>query len=599
MAASDSEELRLSPAPPPVPRPMYGEEQREGGLEDSIPSAAACASEGFDVDSFARSHLHCPRCRKYYDDPRTLPCLDSYCRECLEAELREQMEERERREREREEEDEEEEEEQLDLDSDEEYFESLRNSYNLTPSNTGTPTSVIGNEQPLLDDYHCPKGCNGATGIRIEDGRLESPPSNKFLCNFVHDMKLKEEVPAGTIHCGNCIEENVAIAVCNNPECANLPLCSKCLDTHLKTSKTREHRIVCPDSKMELEGGAGGGGGGGGGRDEWKYFVRRNWACDYHCNFFVDRYCYDHNKTVCMECVGTDHDERECGRSCKVVKLTDECVENETVLITSRIGKFSEIHDKIKMAIVDVDKMKDSLTENKNWTLNRINEHCDNLVASLEQQRADLINETSRIYQKKMSNLKEHQDGLKLASETIQRSLDFIGGSVNMAIPTEFMFLMKSFHERLDRLTELYKDFNKLPNDVNDKIYLQLNEGFSVDGALGSVAGNPYIKNYTLMSFPSRVHAKRAYSFTIQSRDICKNEVAGNVPQLEATISPVVLNPEPISCFIRINHEKGVYTIYFYPFTAGRHKINVFSPQDRPLDDLFVRGCPFYIDVRP
>ena len=244
MATSDSEEqfYRLSPA--------VHEEERES-VNDSI------LASGVDIDSFTRDNLHCPSCGKYYDDPRTLPCLHSYCRECLEKEAREQREERER-EREREARERPEENGQIEEeDLDESYLETLRSSYNLTPSSTGGPTNE--HSDPLSDNFDCPQAsCQCPTGIKFDRvGDIDHiPPSNKFLANMVEDVRLKNEVPAGKVLCGNCEDGKSAVAICNNHECANLPLCSDCFDIHLKTSKTKEHCIVCPNPERS-EGSMG------------------------------------------------------------------------------------------------------------------------------------------------------------------------------------------------------------------------------------------------------------------------------------------------------------------------------------------------------
>ena len=578
---------RLSPAPI-APQPI--EENHDQFRDDPAP---AFASGGFDIDSFTRDHLHCPSCGKYYDDPRTLPCLHSYCRECLEKEAREQREERER-EREREARERPEENGQIEEegeDLDESYLETLRSSYNLTPSSTGGLTNEY--SDPLSNNFYCPQGCQCPTGIKFDrDGDIDHiPPSNKFLANMVKNVRLKNEVPAGKVLCGNCEDGKIAVAVCNNHECANLPLCSDCFDIHLKTSKTKEHRIVCPNPERSE---------GSNGTRDWKTFRRHNWNCDFH-HHPVDRYCYEHEEVICCECaaLGGDDEDDEIGhRKCKKVRLIEKCIDREAAAIVEVINEVHEIHNKIKTAINKIENMKQSVTDNKNVAIAEINEHCDKLVADLEGQREHLVNQTREIHNRKMANLKEHQDGLKRISDTLQGSIDFIGGSVNIAIPTEFMFLKESFHERLNYLKKHYKDSDMLPSDVNENIHLKLNDDFSVEGALGQVVGTPFIENYTLESFPNPVRAQKAYSFKIQSRDICRTEVAGNVPMLEATICSVE-NPKPkIQCFVKLNDEEGVYTVYFYPLRAGRHKVCVYRPQTRPLEDLFVRGCLFYIDVR-
>ena len=578
--AADEQRYRLSPAPlpPPVDLLVNDQEEEEEEENEDIPAPAApfpFASEGFDVDSFTRDHLHCPSCGKYYDDPRTLPCLDSYCRECLEKEAREQREERER-EREREARERPEENGQMeDLDQ-----RSLR-SYNLTPSNE--------HSEPLSDSFYCPQAsCQCPTGIKFDrDGDIDHiPPANKFLANMVKNVQLKNELPAGKVLCGDC-NDDTAMAICNDPECANHPLCSGCLKHHKKAIKTKRHNIVYP----ETIGAIGDSNGSRDGEEgspppSWKDFERRNWLCDIHPKHPVNRYCYEHEQVICPDCSTLSGDKGH--RGCEKVEETKDCVGREKKATKEVLGEVEGVHASIIKAINEIESMKRSLTNNRNWAISAINEHCDKLIADLERQRESLTNQTEQIHNEKKANLVEHQNVLKRISDTLQESIDFIGGSVKMAIPTEFMFLKKSFHERMKYLKERYKDSNKIPSDVNDKIHLKLNDGFSMEGALGQVVGTPFIENYTLEYFPDSVCSRKVYSFKIQSRDICRTKVAGNLPKLEATICSVE-NLEPVQCFVKLNNEEGVYTVYFYPFRAGEHKISVYCPQTRPLEDLFVK----------
>ena len=430
---------------------------------------------GFDIESFSRDHLHCPSCGKYYDDPRTLPCLDSYCRECLEKKARKQREERDLREREGEREAREREEsgqikeEREPQDLDESYLETLRSSYNLTPVSTEGSTEY---SEPLINTFDCPQGCQCPTGIRFDrDGDIDPiPPPNKFLGNMVKDIQLKNEVPAGKILCRSCDDGAVAVAVCNNYECGNLPFCSNCLIDHLKNSKLKEHRIVDPNPEDGSEGQNH--------FSTWKNFIRHNWPCNYHPNYPVDRYCYEHKETICIDCAFRFH------YHCKKVKLTKDVMDEEIVVIKELNGQVNAIHNKIKNVIKKIETTIANLAQKKDKILDEISDYYDRLISTLEQQREEMATQTCQIYETKTANLKEHQDGLKRISDTLQRSIDFIGGSVNMAIPTEFMFLKESFHERLNYLKERYKNSYRLPSDLNDRIHVKVLDGFI---ALGHV----------------------------------------------------------------------------------------------------------------
>uniref|UniRef100_A0A1X7UMM8 B-box C-terminal domain-containing protein n=1 Tax=Amphimedon queenslandica TaxID=400682 RepID=A0A1X7UMM8_AMPQE len=579
---ADEQPLRLSPALLPPPVDLLVNDQEEEDNED-IPAHApsSFASGGFDTDSFTRDHLHCPSCGNLRGK-RT---------------EREKAAERngkggkaEEKQREREENGQAGEEfEEQPQDPDESYLETLR-SCKVIPADSIDPLSNI-------DNFDCPQGCQWPedTVIKFDvDGGINPmPPANKFLDKIVKGLRLKNEVPAGKVLCGDC-DGDVAVAICNNLECANLPLCSECLRHHKRATKTKRHNIIYPET-IGAKGNSNGSGDEGEGNLplSWKDFERRNWLCDFHPNDPVDRYCYKHKQVICLNC-SILGDDNKGHRGCGNVELTEDVLDQEKTTDDEALDEIKGVQPRIKKAINEIEEMKKSLTSNRNWTISTINEHCEELIEDLKRQRESLTNETEQIHDKKMANLVEHQDALKRILDTLQRSIDFIGGSVNMAIPTEFMFLQESFHERLNYLKDRYKDSDMLPSDVNDKIHLKLNDDFSLKGALGQVVGMPFIESYTIESFPNPVRSRRAYSFKIQSCDICRTEVAGNVPMLEATICSVE-SLDPIQCFVKLNNKEGVYTVYFYPFTAGRHKINVYRPQTRPLDDFLLKDARFIL----
>lgn len=242
--------------------------------------------------------------------------------------------------------------------------------------------------------------------------------------------------------------------------------------------------------------------------------------------------------------------------------------------------------------------MKVALTSEKDWVLNTINDHCNDLIDSIDQQRKTTVTQTKTICDLKMAELEKHRQKLQMIYATFTRSVEFIGESADMAIATEFMFLKEGFHQRLNYLIDRYCNSHLLPFDINNKIYLRLNEGFDVNGAVGEVCGTPFVKAFTLENFPLNPCSQNSYLFQIQCRDICKTAVYGeHLPILQATISRDDEEEQSIECFVKPNKDNGIYTVYMFPIASGTYKICVFNRQIGPLGDLSVRGFPRKVDV--
>lgn len=616
---------RLTPFVPPEQSPI--EE-----MPDSLNSRRS-VFEGFDVEAFTRRHLNCPRCGQYYNDPRTLPCLDTYCKNCLEELAREKRQEKLAQIQKEEEEEEEEEGEQV-FDQDDNYLESLRSSFNITPCSSileeETENAPLPNKKYIdLDNFYCPQGCEATTGVKIgEEGHVyQLPDCNLFLKNLVNTVRLKEELPQRQISCQNCDVNAEAIAVCNNKECANIPLCAECLTAHLRAKETKEHNVIyasskykenlhhdgCHDDSSHSDGrhsdghhsDSRHGNSSFNGRsedpneeppDSWKNFDRRSWHCHKHPTELVDRYCYNHQETLCMRCQLVSGPDGHW--KCNNIKETEACVEEEEGLLRDLLSEVAVLHHKIKRGIENIELMKVALMQDKDWILNTINERCIDIVDNIERQRDELVNQTKRTCTLKMGQLDESLNCLQRISDTFTRSAEFIRGSMQMAIPTEFMFLREGFHQRLNYLKNNYANcHNNLSTDLNSRIYLKLNDNFDPQGAIGQVHGTPFVEAFTLDKFPPVVRAQNCYPFEIKCRDICHEPLVGmGLPPLKATIERP--NEEPVECFVKPDTKSGTYAVYMYPFTPGPYRVSVFNVQTGPFEDLVVRGFPISFNVR-
>ena len=564
----------------------------------------AQTSRGFEIESILR-HLTCPLCGNLFTDPRSLPCLDSFCSGCLNQNIREKLEEWRKLAVEREEERHRHllEEEQDQSDEQDEHSTIPTQS---SPDNASRISTVVSDFQ-----YQCPLGCECDTGINVdEDGTVQElsfPRLNRVIVNLIHTLELKKNVPKGTIICGECqVPDSVAIAICNNEECANKPLCGPCLDHHLRASTTREHRIVHPSIRVqERDSGA---------RpdpdppDEWKYFPRRSWYCHDHPTNPVDRYCKNCDEVICRDCSSiASHHQR-----CLNVDMAETYCEEEYAPIVQKIDDVEKLQKKFKAGIKNIESITESLHERRDFIITSITEHCENLIQDLQNQRDVLIQQTREICDLKTRQLDERQKMLQRISKTFVRSLDFIRDIVNGAIPVEFMFLKTQLVERLSYLITHYTNYDCIPND-NEYIYFYLNSMFNITGAIGIVYSTPCVEEFTICNFPRRLRAQRVYSFQVITRDIFRTRVRGHkLLPLQASVSYMEGNTpdedndsytsdgqQSLDCFVHHDNDNSIYTVYIFLATSGYYRISVYSPQPPPINRLYVHGCPKRVYVEP
>lgn len=571
-------------------------------------------SRGFEIESILR-HLNCPLCGNHFTEPRTLPCLDSFCSGCLNQNIREKVEEWRKLAVEREEEcrrrQVEEEQDQSDDEQDQSDEEDEHSTIPSQSSPVNTPSISTVDSLVNYFQYRCPLGCECDTGINVdEDGTVQEPGYprlNSVIVNLIHTFELREKVPKGTIICGECqLPDSVAIAICNNEECANKPLCGPCLEHHLRASTTREHRIVhASASVQERDSGA---------KpdpdppDEWKHFPRRSWYCHEHPTNPVDRYCKDCDEVICRDC--SDIASRH--RRCPNVDMAETYCEEEYAPIVQKIDDVEKLQNKFEAGIKNVEAITEGLHERRDFIIASVTEHCDNLIQDLQSQRDDLIQQTREICDLKTRQLTEQQKMLQRVSETFVRSLDFIRDIVNAAIPVEFMFLKTQLKERLNYLISHYTNYDRIPND-NEYIYFYLNSTFNTNGAIGIVYSTPCVEEFTMCNFPRRLRARKLYSFQVITRDIFRTRVRGReLLPLQATVTHMEGNTlgedddsyssdgqESLECFVHHDNDNGVYTVYMFLATSGCYRVSVYSPQPPPINRLYVHGCPKRVYVEP
>ena len=138
-----------------------------------------------------RQELTCI-CGKLYNEPKTLPCLHSFCAKCLEGHVQEQL------------------------------------------------SDHSGDSRETFDCHVCKKQ------YKLPGADVSKLPTNRSYKNLVSHLTLEDNVTSEQgSKCEEC-EEGNAVTLCRD---CNLPLCEECQRHHSKSKKTREH-VMLPVNEL-------------------------------------------------------------------------------------------------------------------------------------------------------------------------------------------------------------------------------------------------------------------------------------------------------------------------------------------------------------
>jgi hypothetical protein len=527
----------------------------------------AVTHRGLDVDGFSHKHLTCHReSNRLYTDPVTLPCLDTYCSACLEKYGKEQIE--------------------REGDGDD----------LIDQEDNAIRHGNAGNSKKR--SFRCPLGCETETGIELSnDGSLLNLPHvNQSFNNVIKALKLKDELAKGTVKCGDC-KTDTAQAICNDAECANLPLCKDCLKHHIKT--TDKHRIACvggiengPNDADDVKSCQGESPGSG--TSWWKGLQRHSWYCNEHPKRPANMYCIDHDSVVCEKCVIMHH------LDCKVKNV--QKAYNES--IDSFVTKLDGLKQPFEAAISDCESVIRSIHLKKKEVTQKINERYNQLLEQLKTQQDNLIQMTSDICELKITELNNHLINLNRMSHSITKRTTFMKDLIDSSIPAEFVFLRTQLNTNLDEIIRDTDTEYKTPED--DDICFTIDNSNVPDNLIGKVCSGPCVRQFKIDdNVPKEFEITKPFIFKIKCRDIVSNPICNQpIPKLEAKFVPQLNesntgSTDNIQCAIIPDESNGIYSVIMFASSPGLYKAHIYSPQPYPYKERYVDNCPFDINIKP
>ena len=479
-----------------------------------------------------KEELTCPICHEILNEPKSLPCLHSFCQECLEnyARLR-----------------------TLDADREE-----------------GAPPDV-------RDIVPCPK-CKfqaqlDSVGGEGEGGSVAaSLKTNACLKNLVrHYIIAQEVVAAHKTRCGFCpAADNEAVAFCQTR--CNRFLCQPCWDSHKRMTLSSGHTIVTLEdvrSNGPLENAP----------VLQSYRTRK---CSEH---FVEGrddpnermtdiniYCFPCRKVICCMCAVTEHQPHNPK---KVASSIINDAEHRP-LIEAKIREAERIMtEQFDISSVKLQQVKFLIEDAKLNTEKRIKESdFVRLESELEDGKESLLRRIENIRHLHLNNLRRQRKELGSKRAAIQRAINFVDRRLNLGCAEDIVHFNKEMNQQVSRLLRESKEHP--PECAYKRVVNFVHEEQNMAGVMGNVSAEPCIENFTA----DKIHdvdftCNKEIEFTITARDVLRNEATANGDMVLVELQPV---GQPADQIVRAKATKlrnGKCLVTLTPQRTGDHTLSI------------------------
>ena len=479
--------------------------------------------------------LTCCLCKKFLDEPKTLPCLHSFCFRCL---------------------------------RDKESTETNDGILNCPAEKCGEPASLI----PGL----------GVAGIR----------TNHSLKNLVEFYKCERRVAGeeGETTCERCVSDDVATSFCS--DCNNL-LCRRCTHDHGSTKSTINHHLGSLE-KIRSQVSAS-----RGDEFEAPAPQRKTWKCPLHYEEGRDNphdrlldmclYCVDCKEEICCMCAmagkHAKHDREMC---VDVVEAHKEAIREEIERTTIAREAVYQTFAKLKQREWDIEvNMED--TEKK------IGEQYERIVLQLEHRKDDLLQRVGTIYEKQEKCLLHEIELLEKQRKKIDHVVKFVQRCLNHGTPEDKVYFKD---EMVAQMRSVCRVTKLPPQKILQQGDIFFTEGRKSAVPMGSVSAEPCIEVSTADDIGEVRFVKGLETdFTITIRDVTHHvmEVADHMMLVE--LYPEV-GPVQSKDIIRGKAKQQIDKkchVMVTPRTEGRHYLSIQVEERNGFKHI--ENSPMLVDV--
>lgn len=410
----------------------------------------------------------CVLCRGAYQDPRVLPCLHSFCKQCLER---------------------------------------------------------CHHDQGQSDMLSCPSCHQEAS---LNSGGIEGIPSSIFISNILDVLGSQDEYENTELDshhpshwCNSCDEGSQATSVCKN---CHEYLCDSCVKAHQRVRLTKDHYIerfmnnrrfhpqntpCVPLGSPNISSGQN---------------DRQQTPCSKHEHEILRLYCDTCLSPICRECTMTEH----VGHS--FIYLQDAIDDSRTVtvkLLTDAKAGMKAIEESLKVTQGMAERVEMRSQAVSTDIRNITRRH----MAALEERERDLLRRVEKIRQVKGKSLHMQMDDLKVGLMTLNRTVENVESVLNTGRDIDILKTKESMVKEMQRLRSLrghlqpHEDDNILFTPPDAALNVAISK-------LGFITSSAYAPNCVAVGDGLKRALKGKLSiFVIQAKDhLGEQRVVGGDP---------------------------------------------------------------------
>ena len=366
---------------------------------------------------FLASMVTCPICQESFTKPKYLPCLHTFCEECLDR-----------------------------------YICSIDE---VCKELGELPASIFDNEPYVWtgEGFPCPV-CR--SHVEVPNAKVAAVAPKEWAALFpVNHLLLgimgHESIPAEARPCEPCQKNNeskTASYWCL--ECAEA-LCDACTKHHKVLKATDSHTLVDVKDSKNIRV-----------LSKHEEIIK----CFEHTGKFIDMYCVDHNKMVCSECVTIDH--KGCQNLITIDKVAGDI--RESLEAHKLLDKLKESMEESECIVVDRKRNIDKLEANKANVLEQIRlvkVEVNKVLDELEQLFSDDLDATHEL---EVGLLEDQIHRCELLQKAISSSTGVLNAAIKHGTDNELFVVAHKMEKELRRYETVLEKETNVTREVDYKL---------------------------------------------------------------------------------------------------------------------------------
>ncbi|XP_071096606.1 E3 ubiquitin-protein ligase TRIM45-like [Haliotis cracherodii] len=370
--------------------------------------------------------LVCTSCSQRFVNPRILPCLHTFCSECISGFRTYPIN-------------------CPDL-NDSGEREELSSAKVLSSAPSLDQPSFDSADGKTDDTYYhkkrmilCPD-CLREVEIATDVSELHK--------NHVVERKLAEDclqninnnIPQFCDSCVDLTEGSVVRVRC--VECSE-SLCSYCEQAHRRQRRTKGHHLVSVNEPTDT--------------DKKRKSIHRQIFCPRHTSEELKLFCSSCDEVVCRDCVVLDHRDHQCQFVSSDLFRTE--MDSMQLLIKNVVPKVNAVEARLK----SVSTLKDKIRTRAKQVESEINKFMDSYIQAIEKHRQALIGQIDSLVKDRERSLNVTELHLKDSKGEVGETCKLVSELIDSGSDLEILTVKKLITGRLNRL-------NSLPVDPKTKI---------------------------------------------------------------------------------------------------------------------------------